>query len=97
MPTNLFVGNLPFDVNKDEIRDFFSEVCHLGEITFINDPTTRRFRGFAFVDAGAATGEAIKLLNGSKLRGRSIAIKAAHKTGGSTETRRGSHADFWKK
>ena len=48
MSTKLYVGNLPFDVTEDELRNKLSEHGAVNEIVVIMDKATGRPRGFAF-------------------------------------------------
>ena len=50
MGNKLYVGNLPYRTNQDELKDLFSQY---GEVTFvriITDRDTGRSRGFGFVE-----------------------------------------------
>ena len=74
----LFVGNLPWSIGDDELRDLFSEFGEVTDSKVINDRETGRSRGFGFVemdDDGAR--KAIDELNGRDLDGRALRINEA--------------------
>eukprot|EP01004_Peranema_trichophorum_P010114 NODE_8874_length_637_cov_41.470817_g8249_i0.p1 GENE.NODE_8874_length_637_cov_41.470817_g8249_i0~~NODE_8874_length_637_cov_41.470817_g8249_i0.p1 ORF type:complete len:188 (+),score=27.42 NODE_8874_length_637_cov_41.470817_g8249_i0:80-565(+) len=48
--TTLFVGNLPFDMEKRELWDELDPVGKIREITLPKDPGSGKPRGFAFVE-----------------------------------------------
>ncbi|MFC1962024.1 RNA recognition motif domain-containing protein [Chloroflexota bacterium] len=76
---NIYVGNLSYDVNEDELRQEFAA---FGEITSINIPMDRysgRPRGFGFVEMpNVSEGqEAIRKLNGKIIRDRALKVNPA--------------------
>ncbi|MDX1649496.1 MAG: RNA-binding protein [Myxococcota bacterium] len=80
MASKLYVGNIPFNTNEDELRSVFSQHGGVASVSVITDRETGRSRGFAFVemeDASAAEA-AIRALDGSDLGGRSIRVNEAH-------------------
>lgn len=86
MGNRLYVGNLPFSADENEIRELFSQNNRtVSEVKLITDRDTGRPRGFGFVemendeDAQAAIGE----LNGHNLGGRTLTVnEARERTGG---------------
>jgi len=75
----IYVGNLPFDVTEEELRQEFAP---FGEVTSISIPTDRysdRPRGFAFVEMPSVSeGQAaITALNGKTLKDRTLTVDAA--------------------
>lgn len=75
----MFVGNLPFDTNEQDLRTLFAEY---GQVTDVHMPVDResgRPRGFAFVtmDSKEAMEAAIKALNGQDFHGRDLKINEA--------------------
>ena len=78
MSKKLYVGNLPFSTNEDEIRDLFTPYGEVQSVNLIVDRETGRLRGFGFVemdDAGAAA--AIQNLDGKELGGRTLKVNEA--------------------
>ncbi len=75
----IYVGNLPFDVTEEELREEFAA---FGEVESVAVPTDRysgRPRGFAFVEMPAVSeGQAaITGLNGKTLKERTLNVSAA--------------------
>lgn len=80
MGKTLYVGNLPYQLSEDDLRDLFSQVGPVVEVRIVTDPVTGQARGFGFVDM--ATEEdaqaAIQRLNGAEVGGRAIRVSEAH-------------------
>jgi cold-inducible RNA-binding protein len=85
---NIFVGNLSFNTNEDELRTAFEAYGQVERVSILTDRETGRSRGFGFVEmASNEDGEkAITALNGSQLGGRTINVNEARpkaeRTGG---------------
>jgi RNA recognition motif-containing protein len=80
LSSKLYVGNLPFSTNEDELRSVFQQHGPVASVSVITDRETGRPRGFAFVemeDASSAQA-AIRALDGSDMGGRSIRVNEAH-------------------
>jgi len=79
MSTKLYVGNLPFDVTEDDLRNLFSQQGPVNEIVVIMDKATGRARGFAFVTMNTpeAANAAILALNGKDWKGRALTVNEA--------------------
>jgi len=78
MLTNIYVGNLPFSANEEQVRQMFEAYGQVNSVKLINDRETGRPRGFGFVEmeeAGAK--EAIQALNGSDCGGRTMKVNEA--------------------
>ena len=74
----LYVGNLPYTSNEDELRDLFAGHGNVHSVNVITDRDTGRNRGFAFVemdDADATT--AMESLDGTDFGGRSLKVNEA--------------------
>ncbi len=76
---NLFVGNLGSEVTREELRRLFEAYGQVAQIHIIVDRDTGRPRGFAFVEMtnDADAEKAIKALNGSMLRDRTLEVNYA--------------------
>jgi RNA recognition motif-containing protein len=79
MSHKVFVGNVSFDVQSDELESLFGQV---GEVVEVFQPTDResgRPRGFAFVEFAdaAAIEAAIERFDGFELRGRNLRVNEA--------------------
>ena len=74
----LYVGNLPFDTDEEQIRELFSTYGDVKSVDMINDRETGRFRGFCFVAMDNAEAEAaIGALNGYSFGGRPLKVNEA--------------------
>ena len=76
---NIFVGNLSFNTNEDELRQMFEGYGQVDRVSILTDRDTGRSRGFGFVEmASDEEGEkAIAGLNGSQFGGRTINVNEA--------------------
>lgn len=75
----LFVGNLSWDTNEDELRDFFQTCGVVVSVKIISDKATGKSKGFGFVEMENADGAtaAIAKLNDQPVRGRNIRVSLA--------------------
>ena len=80
MGTKLYVGNLPFDLSKEELLEMFAEVGPVADIKFVCDSFDGRFRGYGFVEMAMDqdVDKAIERFNGHQVKGRSIRVASAH-------------------
>ncbi len=76
---NLFVGNLDSEVTQEELRRLFEAYGQVVQVHIIRDRDSGLPRGFAFVEmTNAAEAEkAIRALNGSILRDRTLSVNYA--------------------
>jgi cold-inducible RNA-binding protein len=76
---NIFVGNLSFNTNEDELRQIFEPFGQVDRVSIMTDRDTGRSRGFGFVEmASNEDGDkAITALNGSSVGGRTINVNEA--------------------
>jgi len=72
----LYVGNLNFDANEDQVRELFGSFGEVQEVKIIMDRFSGRSRGFAFVRmaSGDEAGKAKEALNGQPFQGKSLVI-----------------------
>ena len=77
--TNLFVGNLPYSMSEQDLIDLFGQVGQVVSAQVIFDRTTRRSRGFGFVQMGDETGAAaaIERFHQSEINGRPLTVNEA--------------------
>lgn len=74
----LYVGNLPWTISEDDLRDFFASFGNVTSVAIITDRDTGRSRGFGFVEMDDADADrAIQEANGKELGGRSLRIDEA--------------------
>lgn len=75
----LFVGNLPWSINDDRLKELFSKYSSVVSAAVILDKESGRSRGFGFVefsdDAEATT--AISEMNQAEADGRQIIVNEA--------------------
>jgi RNA recognition motif-containing protein len=76
---NIYVSNLSFSVQDDDLRGFFSEYGEVSSAKVIMDKYTNRSKGFGFVEMpdDAAAQKAIAELDGGMVEGRAIKVMVA--------------------
>jgi RNA recognition motif-containing protein len=76
---NIYVSNLSFNVQDEDLREFFTPYGEVTSAKIINDRETGRSRGFGFVEMSddAAAKKAIADLDGGDVEGRSIIVMEA--------------------
>jgi RNA recognition motif-containing protein len=79
MSSNLYVGNLPFEVTEDELHELFSTQGQVVSAKVITDRETGRPRGFGFVEMEQAEDaqKAIESLDGQDFKGRNLKVNIA--------------------
>jgi len=79
MSTKLFVGNLPFVLNEDDLRTLFQVVGTVTDVKIPLDRVTLQSRGFGFVEMNTLeeAQNAISRFNGTEVGGRNIKIDIA--------------------
>lgn len=75
---NIYVGNLPFSIDSDQLTSLFSEYGNVSSAQVIVDRDTGRSRGFGFVEMDDEGGrKAIDALNDSEYDGRRLTVNEA--------------------
>lgn len=76
---NIYVSNLSFNVQDEDLREFFAEYGEVSSAKVIMDKFTNRSRGFGFVEMSdnAAAQKAIQELDGATVEGRAIKVSEA--------------------
>tara|TARA_B100000949_G_C13961404_1_gene317113 strand:- start:291 stop:572 length:282 start_codon:yes stop_codon:yes gene_type:complete len=79
MDMNIYVGNLSYGVTEDELQQLFVEYGSVVSANLIMDRDTGNPKGFGFVEMEnqADAEKAIKELDGSSIKGRSIKVNQA--------------------
>jgi cold-inducible RNA-binding protein len=80
MGTRLYVGNLPYSADEEQLKTLFSEGGRqVTEVRIVTDRDTGRPRGFAFVEMGtqADADAAVNALNGKDFGGRALTVNEA--------------------
>ena len=72
----LYVGNLNFDSNEDQVRELFGTFGAVEEVKIVMDRFSGKSRGFAFVrmDSAESAGKAKEALNGQPFQGKTLVI-----------------------
>lgn len=76
---NIYVSNLSFAVQDEDLREFFAEYGEVSSAKVIMDKYTNRSKGFGFVEMpdDAAAQKAIAELDGGMVDGRAIKVMIA--------------------
>jgi RNA recognition motif-containing protein len=76
---NIYVGNLDFKVNEDDLKSIFEDYGTVSSSKIIVDKYNGRSKGFGFVimDNADESNKAIRELNGSTLENREIVVNEA--------------------
>ena len=76
---SLYVGNLSYDVTRDDLERVFAEYGDVKRVSLPTDRETGRPRGFAFVDMAAEAQEdtVIESLDGAEWMGREMRVNKA--------------------
>ena len=76
---NIYVSNLSFNVQDEDLREFFTPYGEVSSAKVITDRETGRSRGFGFVEMSdeAASQKAISELNGATVDNRAISVSVA--------------------
>lgn len=75
----LYVGNLPWSVNDDSLKELFSVHGTVESATVITDRETGRSRGFGFVEMDQPNGRrAMQELNGHSIDSRELKVNEAN-------------------
>lgn len=80
MSTKIYVGNLPYSCDAQQLRALFAaDGRHVEDVAIITDRVTGQPRGFAFVQMATAedAARAIEVLHGSTFGGRTLTVNEA--------------------
>jgi RNA recognition motif-containing protein len=79
MATNIYVGNLAYSTDSDELRELFAKYGKVTSAQVVADRDTGRSRGFAFVEMADddEAQKAISEIDGSDLDGRTLKVNVA--------------------
>ena len=75
----LYVGNLPYSVTDENLKEMFSSLGEITEAVVISDKFSNRSKGFGFVTFAdeASAEKAVKEMNGKDVEGRAIVVNVA--------------------
>jgi len=72
---DIYVGNLPWSIDDDGLKDLFAEHGDVVSAKVIRDRETNRSRGFGFVEMDDSSSEnAISALDGHEVEGRALKV-----------------------
>jgi hypothetical protein len=75
----LYVGNLPYDVDEAELQKLFAEMGNVASARIIANRFNGKSKGYGFVEMAddAAARAAMRSLNGREVRGRKLVVNEA--------------------
>ena len=76
---NIYVGNLPWSINDNQLRDLFAAYGEVSSANVIMDKFSGRSKGFGFVEMANndEADAAIKALNEKEVEGRNLRVNEA--------------------
>jgi RNA recognition motif-containing protein len=79
MGRKLYVGNLPYETNEQDLQELFAQAGNVETVTVMRDRDTGRARGFAFVQMSSDDDaqNAINKLNDQQFGGRRLTVNEA--------------------
>jgi RNA recognition motif-containing protein len=75
----IYVGNLPYSVTDEDLREVFGEYGEVASAEVIKDKFSGQSKGFGFVDMpnNSEADAAIKELNEAVIKGRKLTVNEA--------------------
>ncbi len=97
MSIKIYVGNLSFSTNEDELKGLFESYGAVESAKIISDQFTGRSRGFGFIEMeNREEGlRAIEELDSKDLGGRSLKVNEARPKTGGGDRRRDAGRSRW--
>ena len=98
---NIYVSNLSFNVQDEDLKGFFAEYGEVSSAKVILDKLTNRSRGFGCVEMpdDAAAQKAIGELDGGMVEGRAVRVSVAkpreERSGGGGNNKRSFSNSRW--
>jgi RNA recognition motif-containing protein len=79
MENKLYVGNLSYETNEEELRTLFAQAGEVTSVALIKDRDTGQSKGFAFIEMGteAEAQKAISQYSGYKMSDRDLTVNLA--------------------
>ena len=79
MSRKLYVGNIPFETNENDLQQLFAEAGAVESVNVVRDRETGRARGFAFVEMATdeAAQAAVSQLHDRSFGGRRLTVNEA--------------------
>ena len=77
---NIYVGNLPYSITPDEVKNVFSVYGEVAAVRLVKDRETGRAKGFGFVEMHdeAQAKAALEAMNGQEIGGRKVVVNEAN-------------------
>ena len=87
---NIYVGNLNFKVEEDDLRGVFEEYGSVDDVRIIKDRDSGRSKGFGFVtmENNEEAERAVEELNGATLEGRDMVVNESREKKSNNNRRR---------
>ena len=79
MSVNIYVGNLSWDANDQDLENLFAEYGEVTSARIITDKFSGQSKGFGFVEMSTGGQEAISALDGKEWMSRNIRVNVAEK------------------
>jgi len=73
----IYVGNINYDANAEELKELFSQYGEVLSAKIINDRETGRSKGFGFIEMESGAETAIEELDGKEFQGRRLRVNEA--------------------
>lgn len=79
MGKRIYVGNLPFSVTQEKLKELFSQYGEIEEAVVVTNKFSGRSKGFGFVSfkEDAAAEKAVAEMNKKEVEGRDLNVKEA--------------------
>ncbi len=79
MGKKLYVGNLPFSVTEDSLKEMFAQFGTVESVNIITDRYTGQPKGFGFIELSTKqeAAAAIGKMNNAELDGRNLKVSEA--------------------
>jgi RNA recognition motif-containing protein len=92
----IFIANFPFDLTEEDICDLFKIFGEVVACKMVKDPDSGKSKGYGFVEFRDAERAklAMKEMDGVRVSGRNVAVKAS--TSGATSDHRAKKSNFKK-
>ncbi|MFA5754755.1 MAG: RNA-binding protein [Candidatus Paceibacterota bacterium] len=79
MEKKLYVGNLPYTLSDEALKDLFTEAGEVAAASIIIDKFSKRSKGFGFVEMSTEedAAKAKDIFNGKEVEGRKLIVDEA--------------------
>ena len=93
---NIYVGNLPFNLGEEDLKEIFEEYGEVATTKIIADKFSGRSKGFGFVEMenDEEANKAIQELNNAEVSGRNIKVNESKPRENSGGDRRGGGGGY---